>query len=1105
MDRKEKECKNQISRPARNFRLSVLWLLLFVLINYETVQAAYTKGSVSEQVGVSQQKEITGKVTDEKGTPLPGVTIVVKGTTTGVVSASDGTYSISIPKGNDVLTFSYIGYKNTEITVGSKTMVDAVLTEDVKSIDEVVVIGYGTQKKSHLTGSVATLKNERLDEIPVSGVSQALQGKLAGVTVQQLDPMAGEAAVIRVRGMGSISAAADPLIVVDGFPIPDGLSSISMGNVESIEVLKDAASAAMYGSRASGGVILVTTKSGNTIKPKYNFKMYAGPKTALKLPDILDQDEYVQLQYDEAAMRMQDPTVDGTTATMKFNLAADSDRAAWLLTRNYIDQSTDWVKEVMRDQGSIQNYQLSASGGNKEMKYYISGNYNREDGIARYSNYDKYNFLAKVDINLSKIVTIGINLSPTYSRQTKPAVGISEVSRSSSWLPVRHNAATAALTGKTEGDYAMAGDFSAVNISGVGLNGEIWNIPSASLSGSSAQNPSSINERTNISTDDYRLQSNAYIIVNILKGLQFKSSAGAFVQYKEYNNEQKTSASKSGNPNTLSRQLTLHSEMLSENTLNYTRIINDHEFSGVLGLTYQKTQDKFNQIVGTNFPSDDLLSFNLASALILDSPAVTGTTSFYYTEALLSYLGRLTYAYKGKYLLSASLRADGSSKFAEGHKWGTFPAASVGWRASEENFLKKYDWLSNLKLRASYGLTGNNNIPQYSYLNALNTSNYVTGTGNGTLVPGMAASDPFIGNPAITWEQTSELNFGVDLGFLKSRINLSVEYYTANTNQLLLQQPAMYITGHQTFWNNIGKVNNQGIEIELSTTNIKSKDFSWKTTGNFSTNNNKLLSYGDKTYQDNFGERSEVYRAIVGQPAIQYFGYKGNGVWKTFDEVAAGKAITDASGKPFIYTKYPPIAGGLKVVNINGDNTINPDDRMILGTPFPDFTWGLTNTFTYHGFDFSFLIQGSQGGKIIDGNMNYNETLRTMASYLKNRWVSPSFPGDGKTTFDKNTSGGDLMLTDYVLQDASYTAFRDITLGYEVPGRFTKKIKLSSVRAYCSAINLIYLMGSDYKGVNPEARFTNGPYSEAFPLVAGYQRGTYPLTRSFVLGVDITF
>jgi TonB-linked SusC/RagA family outer membrane protein len=867
----------------------------------------------------------------------------------------------------------------------------------------------------------------------------------------------------------------------------------------------------MYGSRAAGGVILVTTKTGNATKPKYNFKMYSGIRTALKIPELMNQSEYVQLFYDEAAMRMKDPTVDGTTNTMKFNLLPDADKAAWLVEKYLIDQPTDWLNQALRENGSNQSYQLSASGGDKNVKYFISGNYQGEDGIMRLSSYNKYSLRAKVDINLSKAVSIGINLSPTYSKQIKPAVNLTNFMRYPSWLPVRHNAATAALTGKTAGDWAQANDFSAVNISGPGLNGEYWNIVGSSLSGSTVQQPESQNERTDISTDDYRLQSSAYMTINILPGLQFKTSNSAYTQYKEYNNKQQTGAASSGVPNTLTRQTTLHTELLTENTLNYNKKIGNHEITGLIGVTYQQTANKYNQIVGTGFPDEQILSFNYASALIMDTPAsgttpaINGVTSFYYTEAMESFIARLIYAYKGKYLFSGSVRTDGSSKFAEGHKWGTFPAGSIGWRASEESFLKKLDWLSNLKVRFSYGLTGNNNIPQYSYMNALNTSNYNTGSGNGNLIQGLASSDDFLGNENITWEQTAEGNFGIDLGLFNSRVNLTVEYYNSNTIQLLLQQPSMYITGHKTFWNNIGKVNNQGIEFELTTTNIDSKGFTWKTTANLSTNKNTLLDYGGRSYQDNFGERSEVYRAIVGQPSIQYFGYKSDGVWSTFAEVAAAKAVTDKNGIPFNYTKFAPLVGGLKVVNANGDNAIDPNDRVILGSPFPDFTYGITNTFAFKGFDLSFLIQGVQGGKLIDGNYNYNESLRINKAYTANRWVSPSFPGDGKTTYDKTTSGGDLELTDYVIKDASYAALRDFTFGYKIPDRVVRAIGLSQFRVYCSASNLFYIMGKNYTGTNPEARANTGPYSSAFPLVDGYQRGSFPLNRTYTIGVDINF
>lgn len=1101
----EKDEKIWTSHKGIQIRmLRPVWIItaILLLLNIFQVQAGSFVRANPADSGNLQERKITGKVTDEKGEALLGVTVVLKGTTTGRVTNIDGIYNINVPDDNAVLSFSFVGFVTQEITVGAKTQIDVRLTEDVFKIDEVVIVAYGTQKKSHLTGSVSKVKAETLNEVPVSRVDQALQGKLAGVQVLNQNPEAGAAPKIRVRGMGSISATNDPLIVVDGFPVPDGLSMVSMGDVESIEVLKDASSAALYGSRAAGGVILVTTKSGDIAKPKYNFKMFAGARTPLKLPDMSSTSEYVALLYREADQRRLDPSVDGTSATMTFSTMGTGDQAAYLIEQ-LLDRPTDWMDEALRDYGAMQNYQLSASGGDKNIKYFISGNYNREEGIMKASDYKKFSFRAKADVKLSKNVTLGINLVPTYSRTVTPPVDLTNYQRYPSWLPIRHNEATAALVGKRAGDYAQASEFLGVTISGVGYNNEIWHVTGANPSGSSVQNPVSVRERTNIGTDDYRIQGNAYLTIDILPDLQFKTSNGLYAWYKEYNMEEKTEARNAGVPNSLTRQTTFHTDLLSENTLNYNKKIGDHEIGGLLGFTMQRTENKYNAIVGTNFPDEEMLSFNLASALLLDSPALPGTTSFYYSESLMSFLGRLNYAYKGKYLVSISFRADGSSKFAEGHKWGNFPAASIGWRVSEESFLKEVKWLSNLKLRASIGLTGNNNIPQYSYMNSVNTSNYVTGLGTGLLVPGMASNNVILGNPDITWEQTKEANFGIDLGFLKSRLNIMVEYYNSNTIQLLLQQPAMYITGHQTFWNNIGEVNNQGLEMELSTVNINKKNFTWKTSANFSTNKNKLLNYGNKEKEDNFGERNEVYRAIVGQPSIQYYGYVSDGVYTTFEEVAAAKAITDANGVPFVYTKYSPVLGGLKVKNINGDNKIDPEDRVILGDPFPDFIWGITNTFTYRGFDLNFLFQGVQGVDILNGNLNYNESLRLNTVYTNNRYVSPMFPGDSKTTFDKNTSGGDLMLTDYCIEDGSYAALRDFTFGYTFPGKVVKKMRIGALRAYFSAQNMIYIMAKNYRGVNPEARKTSGPYSS--PLVDGYQRGVFPLNRTYTAGIEVTF
>lgn len=1050
------------------------------------------------------QTKVSGTVNDSNKEPLIGVNIMVSGSKSGTITDFDGKYTIQVPNNKSTLVYSYIGYKTITREVGNNTVINVTLTEDALQMEDVVVVAYGTQKKSHLTGAVSSLKNDKMDELPVSRVDQALQGKLAGVQINNNNPEAGEKPQIRVRGMGSISASADPLVVVDGFPVPDGLSMVSMGDVESIEVLKDAASAALYGSRAAGGVILITTKSGNIKKPKYSFKMYKGIKTALKLPEMLSTEDYTALLQNEAAQRRLDPAINGIASeTMAFNRITDNERSAYLVLKNLLDSPTDWLNEGLRPFGAMENYQLSASGGDKNMKYFVSGNYTGEEGIMKNSTYDKYTFRAKMDIKLSKSIAIGVNLSPTFSHQERPAVDLTDYMRFPSWLPIRHNAATAALSGKTAGDYAQPSDFNGINISGTGYDGEVWHLTGASPFNSSNQNPVSIRERTSIFNDEYKLQGNTYITIDILKGLQFKTSNGVYYSSKEYNKKEQTSANKAGNPNSLTRQLTLRSELLSENTLTYDKKWGAHEFGGLAGVTFQKSTNKYNVIVGTNFPDEEMLSFNLASQIILDSPNLPGTSSFYYSETLMSLLGRITYAYQGKYMSSLSIRSDGSSKFAAGNKWGTFPAASIGWRASEEKFLKQLDWVSNLKIRASYGLTGNNNIPQYSYMNSINTSNYVLGSSNGTLVSGMASNSSALGNPDITWEQTAEANFGIDLGFFNSRLNVSVEHYNSNTIQLLLQQPSMFITGHQTYWNNIGKVNNKGWEVELSTTNITNRNFTWKTTANLSTNKNTLLNYGDKEKEDNFGERNEVYRAIVGQPAIQFYGYKSDGVWTSFEEVAAAKKLTDGNGTLFTYSKFAPIVGGLKVQNTNNDNKIDAEDRVVLGDPFPDFTWGITNIFTYKNFDLSFLLQGVQGVDVINGNINYNEQLRLNKAYTNNRYISPMFPGDGKTVYSTTTSGSDLMLTDYCIEDGSYASLRDLTFGYKIPDNLMKKIKIGELRVYFSAQNLLYIMASDYRGINPEARKTSSQYTS--PLVDGYQRGAFPLNRTYTFGIDLTF
>lgn len=1042
-----------------------------------------------------QTRTITGTVIDEIGEPLIGVSVKVKDANQVTITDVDGNYSINVPSENSVLQFTYLGFLPENVTVGDRTVVNITMSEDAQKLDEVVVVGYGIQKKSHLTGSVSKLRGEGLEDLPNTRVDQALQGKIAGVSIQNTTSEAGVAPQIRIRGMGSLSTGSEPLVVVDGYPVADGLSFVEAADIESIEILKDAASSAIYGSRGSNGVILITTKDGKVAKPKYTFNMYHGIKQAYKLHPTVNYSDYVGLLFKEAGLREQDPSV----ASDRWNLATDSERAEYIINTQIYKNNTDWQEEAIRNSAYTSNYQLSVSGGVKEVRYYLSGNYNTDQGMMYHNDYDKFSVRAKIDAQLSKRVKVGINLNPTYSKRERPSNNYTDFYRFRSWLPVKHTEETAVLTGQPVGSWSHSRHFSGLPYSGTMPDGTEWTSNgTVDPWSSTTNNPKSIMEGDTRRTHQYRLMTNAYMSYEIIKGLEFKTSNGLYVNYTKNDAYLSAGAKKEGEPNQGTFKSSFMTDFLTENTLNYNTTINsDHSIQALLGATYQKTNQEYSQILGTNFPTDDLESLNYAS--MIDA----GNTYTYKTaEALVSYLGRINYAYKDKYLLSASLRTDGSSRFAPGNRWSWFPSVSAGWRIEEEPFMQPYNWISSLKLRGSYGLTGNNNLPtnttgannlsSYAFSNTFFLSGYAFGK-DSALTPGLAITSHILGNPNLTWERTNEYNAGVDFGILKNRILLNLEYYYSITDRLLLKQGTMSFAGYNEYWNNAGKVRNKGIEIELSTVNIATKDLEWKTTFNFSSNWNKLISIGGAPYQYNYGERNEVYAAIVGQPSIQFFGYKTDGVWLSDDEIAEAKKNTTYS--------VSTVAGGLKVVDTNRDGKVNADDRVAIGNPFPDFTWGITNTVSYKNFEFSLLVQGVQGIDVINGDQYYNDFLKTNKKFLKDRWVSPMFPGDGKTPY--YTNGMQRILTDYVVEDGSYIAFRDIHIGYRLPQRFLKQMNLRDVKIYSAIQNLLYIMPSNYKGINPESRYTSGNYSS--PLIDGYQRGGYPLQRTFTLGINITF
>lgn len=1041
---------------------------------------------------LAQKKTITGKVISQAGNePLLGVNILANSQRGGVTTKQDGTYSITVDDKATTLVFSFVGYATQTVLIENKKTIDIAMVPAAVTSEEVVVIGYGTQKKTSVTGSVSKLTNDRMEESANSRLDQALQGKIAGVRVQNISSEAGSDPKVTIRGISSVSAGADPLVVVDGHPLYEGMSFVNMADVASVEVLKDAASAAIYGSRGANGIILITTKSGKANKTKYSVKFSTGYKDAYELYPMMTTTEYTNLLFYEAALKLKDASITPPTLTQ---IASTAERAAYIFEKDYRGGvGTDWQREAIRT-ANVKNLQMNISGGNSGVKYYISGGYQNDQGMMYHSEYERFTAKAKIDAQLSKKVKLSFNFNPSYIKRERPSANFTDFFRLQSFLPVyvdeslinfiRLNSSYADVQ---VGDFAQANMFNGRVYSGIMPDGSNWVTTAASTPFSTSnQSPKSVLETRKITSNDYRALSSGDLTINILPGLDFKTLGSAFVRYSSGLDFAQSNSNRAGDVNKGVYTSTLFVDLLSENTLTYNKRIKDHSFDFLAGFTAQKTKVKNEQTTGTNFASDNITTLNTGTVTLDPLQTFNNTLS----RGLLSYLGRVLYSYKDKYLLNGSFRADGSSYFGPGKKWGYFPSVSVGWVASKEKFLDNASWLSNLKFRGSYGATGNNNIGDYLFVDLLYANNYPFG---GSVTGGQSISRTILSNPDITWELTNQQNYGVDVAILKNAISFSFDLYRSKTDKLLLQQATLGFTGVPSFINNIGSVQNNGVEFEITSNNIRKKDFRWTTTANISHNKNKILALGNEAQLLNQGERTELYLNKVGGPLIQFFGYKTDGVWLSQADITASGLTTSLPNAL--------VAGGLKIVDLDGNGILDVNDRTVIGNPYPDFNWGISNNFTYKDFDFSFFFQGVQGGSVIGGDANYNETKRYNKSYNANRWISPMFPGDGKTPY--STLGYNWMLTDYVVEDASYYALRELLVGYTLPDKLAKKAGLSSLRVYFSGQNLFFHKAASFRGLNPEARSNSAQYST--PLVDGYQRGAFPIQKTFLFGLDFNF
>lgn len=1048
--------------------------------------------------------KVTGTVLDSKGLSIPGATVTSAESST-TTTDFDGKYVIAVKSSKATLKFTFIGFKTQIIEVGSKRVIDVKLIEEFSALDEVVVVGYGTQKRSSVTGSVAKVKSDKIENAPVSRLDNALQGKIAGVTIQNISSEAGADTQVSIRGVSSIGAGTGPLVVVDGQPMPDGFGALNTADVESVEVLKDAASAAIYGSRGANGVILISTKSGKDGKTKFTFKNTVGVKSAYETYDILSSTDYVTRLYAEDALRKADPL---WTTLAPYNYGATTGSISKFMAQYIIEkdilggQATNYQDEVLRN-ASYQDIQFNVAGGSKKNKFFISTGYQNDQGLMLRSEFKKLNFRVKYDSQISDKVKLSINLNPSNTKTERPGTNYIDFTRFPSLIPIYHTQASADFINNNAGgagrnikagDWGEDDDFA--NLAYSGFTPGVPGVPSVAYSTNSAtpfttsnNNPMRALLLQHDNNNQFRFQGSLALDYDITKDFSFRTAQSIYYRDSRRLETGATNAVKIPTTNFATYTNNNYFDFLTENTFNYKKTIGNHDFSALAGFTMQSTRQQLLTTTGTGFPSDQIQN-------LLFATQVSIMNQYDYTVGLLSALGRVNYSYKDKYLFMASYRQDGSSLFADGYKWGGFPAASVGWVVSKENFLKNVYAINRLALRASYGATGNNNIPQFLYENNFNNANYVYTKADGTtdILGGLANTSDTNFNKDITWERTFQTNLGFDLSMFRNRVSLNIDVYDSNTEKLLLTQSAPLITGSYKTITNAGSLNNRGIEVEFSTTNIKTKDFTWKTDFNISHTKNKIKDLGGKSQLLSAtidGRNGLNTYAIVGQPLVTFYGYKTDGVWISQKDIAdSGLDLVKSTAG---YIKE----GGLKIVDTNNDKIIDVKDQTILGNPYPDFTWGFSNKFNYKNIDLSFTLQGVQGGKLLNGDINYAEPKERNLNYMANRWVSPNNPGDGKTPYLNN--GINWLFTDNAIEDASYVSLREVSFGYNLGQEALNSIGLTSLRFSLSAQNLLFFANKSYRGINIEAR-TN---KATDPLIEGYQRGAFPMQRTVLAGVEI--
>lgn len=1020
--------------------------------------------SISSLLVAQDGQLIKGHVEGEDNEPLPGVSIIVKGTSTGTVTDINGDYTLRADA-DATLLFSFIGYEVVEVPVGNRTSIDVVMKPSVSELSEVVVIGYGTQKKSHLTGAISKVENEKLDQIPVARVDEALIGQVSGVNIQSTNAEAGGAPTITIRGVGSVTADSGPAVVVDGIVVnSDFLSNLDMNDIASFEVLKDAASAAIYGSEGSNGVILITTKSGQAGPTKFSYQTYVGWKEAH------GSDDYRKSVSDWVAFEQ----------AQTGELSEETQYMQQLVAITGIDR--DW-QDVFFERGMIQSHSLSARGGNDQTKFSASLRYLDDEGVVITDEYSLYSARVKLDQKIGDKLMFGLNVNPSYSKKRRLPTSIHNPTRQSPWLPIYHTDETLQLIDRARYPDVGVGDyFWEDHLVELDFNGDGSDTRPRTSGDSNPYQQYVEREHWEYETNLY---GSTYLSMEIIEGLTARTSLATTIEHRKRERWDGTNYHAAGaSRSQYYLQNRFRTRIISDNTLNYNKSIGDHEFGVLAGVTIQRRTNNISEVTGVGY-TNDLLK-NLEGATLITEPAEINTE---YNKV--GYFARLNYVYAGKYLFNASFRRDGSSVFGPNSKYGNFPAVSVGWNVSDEEFLSGSSIVSNLKLRVSYGETGserfsvgNDVVNRWPYLALLDNTNAVI---NGEVVNGVAPLN--IANSVLQWEASQEFNPAIDFGFINNRVTGSLDYYSRTSESLLLENPVSYVTGFTSGIINLGEVRNQGWEFELRSRNVVKGPFTWSTSIITSTNQNELLAFGDSDgalIQDTYG-RNSLWINKIGNPISAFYGY-----------VVDTEKYNDAEFRvAYVDNPWNRINGQAEdviVKDLNGDGKITGDDRTILGDPYPDLLASITNEFTYRDFDLSFMIQGSFGAQVnnIGDQYFYNWFGNSSRSGAAQEAVE-----DGLIPHESFIQ--EKVLTSEVIASADYVSLRNVTVGYNMPISLTSRIGVRGLRVYASGQNLIYKTASDYHGFNPEH------IDDDNPRAYGAQRAGTPLFKTFTLGVNIDF